>query len=153
MGLYDQNVGFNLAFGDSKKILYIILAVLIVLAIGAIAFFAMQEIKPSALNFRFEKNPIKTGETTKVIVTVTNIGEFDAVNVPVSLGAKESTELQVFPENFSGKIANLSAETSREVTFVINPVRNILPGTYVLVARTTINGEEYEKETVLTVQK
>ena len=155
MGIYDQGVGFKFAFGESKRMLYILAIVLAILVVGAVAFFAMQNYEPSALEFRFEKNPIKAGETTKITVTVSNITGADATNVPLSLRAKESGEFDIYPfnETFTGRIANLSEGTSREVAFVVNPVGNILPGTYVLVARATVNGEEYEKESVLTVQQ
>ena len=154
MGIYDQASGFNFSLGDSKKWIIIILAVIVILAVASTGFFAMQGFRPSALGIKFEKNPIKTDESTKVTVKVTNIGTTDALNVPVNLRAKESSELQIYPfnESFSGKIPNLSAGTSREVTFTLNPVRSILPGTYILVATSTINGEYYEKEAVLTVQ-
>ncbi len=155
MGIYDSALGFDFQFGESKKIIQIILLVIAILAIGAIGFFLLSGFKPSALGFSFEKNPIKTDETTKVIVTVTNISAQDALDVPVSLRAKESSELQIayLSQNFNGTIPNLSKGTAREVTFTANPVGKILPGTYVLVARTTINGKDFEKEAVLTVEQ
>ena len=154
MSIYDQAIGFKFGFGNSKAMQLTLIAVVIILAAGAIGFFALQGVKPSALDLRFEKNPIGVGETVNVVVKVTNITKADAVNVQLSIRAKESSEFDIYPynETFNGSILNLSKDTSREVTFVINPVGNILPGTYVLVAKTTVNGEEYEREAVLTVQ-
>ena len=142
MGIYDQGFDFKIAFGDSKKMWQILAAVFAVLIVAAIGFFLLQAAKPSALDFMFEKNPIKSGETTKVTVKVTNITQSDASNVSLSLRANESSEfsIQPFSAGFNGKIPLLSKGTSREITFIVNPIGNELPGTYVLVARTTVNG-------------
>ncbi len=155
MGIYDQGFDFKMAFGDSKKMWQIIAAVVVVLIIGAAGFFLMQAAKPSALEFKFAKNPIKPDETTAVIVKVTNITEADAVDVTLNLRAKEYSEFTVYSSGlgFDGKIPLLSKGTFREITFDVNPVNSIPPGTYVLVANTKINGQDFEKEAVLTVQK
>ncbi len=155
MGVYDSGLDFSIGEGMGKNAIYIAAAIVGLLLVGAVAYFASESLKPSALAFRFEKNPIKVGEQTKLFVNVTNISKDDAANVPLSLHAKEKTEFDVYAlnEKFAGSIPNLSQGTSREVTFILNPVGKILPGTYVFVAKTTINGIGHSKETTLTVQE
>ncbi len=111
--------------------------------------------RQNPLKLEFAKGTIKPGETTTLVATVTNIEKQDAAVVIVSLEAKEKGEFQVFPrsEGFNGTISLISAGSSREVTFVINPVQKVLPGTYTFVAKTTLNGKEYSKEAVLAVRQ
>lgn len=154
MGLYDS--GFDFRFGEAKKIAFSLgIGVLAVILVVLVLFFAGQFLRTEPLQFRFEKNPIKTGEQTKVFITVTNISGGDLENVPLSLSAKEKAEYDIYAlnEKFDGKISQLSKGTSREVTFIINPIGKILRGTYTLVARTNLNGVDHVKEATLTVQE
>ena len=155
MGIYDNGLNLNLGEGAGKLAIYAVIAIVVAVIIGAIVLSAGEALKPSALQFRFDKNPIKVGEMTKLYVDVTNVSETDVSDVPLTLEPKEKTEFDVYPLNdkFHGTITDLSKGTSREVSFIINPLGKILPGTYSFVARTTINGMDYEKETVLTVQE
>lgn len=154
MGIYDSNIDIDFGPDARKKMLLAGAAVLAVLVIAAVGLWANENLRPQGLALKFEKNPLKSGEQTRVVVTVTNIEKADAVNVKVGLEPKEKAEFDVFPfsEGFSGTIGLISAGASREITYVANPVGKVLPGTYTFVAKTTINGKSYEKEAVLTVQ-
>lgn len=135
-----------------KKEHFFLLAGLIVLAI---IIFSLLSLNPTnnPISYNFEKNPIKQEETTQVIISIRNNSEQDAENVPLSLKAKEQSEFDIYPmnEKFDGHIRVLSAGTSREITFLINPIQKVLPGTYTLVAETTINNQQYSKEFPLTI--
>ncbi len=155
MGIYDSTIDLEFGPAIQKKIILAGAAILLILVIAAFGFWVSDFMKPNALKAEFSKNTIKPGETTKLVVTVTNIEKVDASNVPVSAMAKEKTDFQVFPESqkFGGKVELISAGASREITFIVNPVQRVLPGTYTFVAKTSINGEDYSKDTVLTVKE
>ncbi len=155
MGIYDSTIDLGLGPDIGKKLLLAGAVILLILAIAGAVFLASDALKPGALQIRFEKNPAKQGETSKIIVTVTNIGKADAQAVAVSLSAKEKSDFDVYAlsTDFTGKIGLISAGTGREITFMANPVKSVLPGTYTFVAKAVINGEEYEKEAVLTVKE
>jgi len=155
MGIYDS--GFVPKFGfnfDKGKIIPIVGAAVVIIILILVAFWVVSNYDSGPLSFRFEKNPVKPAEQTKVFVTVTNQGDLDAENVLLSLKAKEISDYDIYPlnENFEGEINYLSSRSSREVTFLINPIGEVLPGTYTLVAETTINGQLYEKEIKLFVE-
>src|SRR3989338_8002708 len=124
MGIYDS--GISLDFGPEKRkaLAYAAMAIAGILIIAGIGVFGGQLLSPSQIEFRFEKNPVKSSETAKVFVTVTNISDKDAKDVQLSVSAKEETELGVFPssDKFNGTIPDLSRGTSREVAFVVNPI-------------------------------
>src|SRR3989344_3084217 len=152
MGIYDSTLDFAFPTGAGKSLPMIAAAVIGALLLIALLYFGFQAVKPGALDLRFDKNPIMPTETTKLIVKVTNITEQDAANVTLSVGAKEANEFEIYPLNNNVPVAmpvvipSLSAQTSREVTFSINPIGSKLPGTYVMVARVSINGVEHQKE-------
>ena len=154
MGIYDSGISLDIGPERRRLVVYAALTLVALLSIAAVAMLGAQAISPQPMEFRFEKNPVKGGETAKVFITVRNVSEKDALNVPLSLAAKEETEFNVFAQSgkFGGTIPEISKGTGREVAFVVNPVGKVLPGTYTLVAKTTINGKEYEKEAVLTVE-
>ncbi|PIN85614.1 MAG: hypothetical protein COV47_01175 [Candidatus Diapherotrites archaeon CG11_big_fil_rev_8_21_14_0_20_37_9] len=154
MGVYDGGFQFDFRQGDAKKILIIGITVIIFLLLIFLISQVDLSFKQDALSTRFEKNPVKSGEQTKIFVTVTNNTASDAAKVPVSVSAKEKTEFDIYPinEKFNGEIQLLSTGTSREITFLVNPIGEVLPGTYTFVIKITINGQLNEKETVLTVQ-
>ncbi|MCR4368631.1 MAG: hypothetical protein NUV67_01865 [archaeon] len=152
MGIYEGTMGFKFSLGGAKM-LPIIGGIIAIIALLLITNWAIGNYEPAALKIEFEKNPISVGEQTMVFVTVSNATKIDAQNVPLTLEVKEQTEFDIFPlnEKFNGVIGILSSETSRQVTFVINPVQQVLPGTYTLVAQTTINGKAYSSEVKLNV--
>ncbi|HLC79135.1 MAG TPA: hypothetical protein VJG83_01775 [archaeon] len=155
MGIYDGSIDLGFNPSRNKIVLYLLVAIAAIAIIGAIVFLISDATKPSPLQFRFEKNPIKPAEMTKLYVNVTNISQVDLSNVPLVVESKENTEFDIYAlnEGFDGTITNLSKGTSREIAYVINPVGTILPGTYVIVAKTKMNQIDYEKETILTVQE
>lgn len=151
MGIYDNTIQFS-----DNKLQIIGLVIVALVIIGAIAYFISSAPSPDAQNpleLKFEKNPMKPAETNKATVKITNSSGSDLQNVPIVLFAKEQSEFDIFALNskFDGKIPVLSNGTTRDIIFVINPVGNVLPGTYVMVAKTTISGKEYEKEALLKV--
>ena len=151
MGIYDNSVNF----GDDR-IKYAAIGIVALIIIGALIYGGLGSIQPSEQNpleLKFEKNPAKSTELNKAIVTISNIFENDLTNVPVKISAKERSEFDIYPLNskFDGTIPILSKGTSREITYVINPAGNVLPGTYVIVAETQIEGKNYRKEAVLTI--
>ncbi len=154
MGIYDSTLDLGIGPDIQKKLMMALAAILILFVVIAGAFWVSESLRPGALQIRFEKNPVKPSETTKLFVTVTNIDKNDAAAVPVTLEVKENTEFQVSPlnEKFTGTIELISAGASREIAFVANPVGNVLPGTYTFVAKATINGKQYEKEGTLKVE-
>jgi len=158
MGIYDSGIDFDISPGSKKIAVYALIAIAAIAIIAVLAMAAAEYAKPQALSFRFEKNPIKQDQMTTLYVTVTNISGFDLANVPIDVRAKEGAELQISAssEKFNGtavSLPQLSGGTSREVAFTINPVGKILPGTYVIVAKTTINSEPFEEEAILKVEE
>ena len=149
MGIYDSGFGF-----EKGKLIKIIGLVIVLAALIVAGYWVATNFESSPINIQFESNPIKPGEKTKVTIVISNNSEFDAENVTLSLRAKEQTEFDIFPSNekFNGTINLISSGTNREVTFFINPVGEILPGTYTLVAEAVINSQLYEKEAKLIVK-
>lgn len=156
MGIYDPHINLDLSSGAGKATIAVI-AIAIIVLILAIFFMLFQPSQPGSdsISIKFDKNPLKSSDTGKVTVTVSNNSDYDAQDVPVSVIAKEKSEFDIFPANskFTGIIPELSKGTSREVTFLVNPVGKVLPGTYVFIASATINGRAAIKETILTVQE
>jgi len=154
MGLYEPGFEFHFPFVEKKNILTISAIILVLILIGGFLFWVLGNLEQSPFNFRFDKNPIMPGEQTKVVVTLTNISEFDAADVPLTLEVRERTEFDIYPlnEKFTGEINILAKGNSREITFLINPIGEVLPGTYTLEAKTNINGVEYAKIVTLRVE-
>ncbi|MFH1391899.1 MAG: hypothetical protein ABIH20_06310 [Candidatus Diapherotrites archaeon] len=155
MGVYDS--GLNLDFGfrfDKKKFIPIIGVLVVLIILAYIVIYVVSNYESSPMEFRFEKNPIKNGEQTKVFVKISNQTKTDAENVSLTLKAKEISDFDIIPlnEKFDGSIKLLSSGTSREITFLINPIGEVLPGTYTLVAESIINGQLHKKETKLFVE-
>ncbi|VVC00139.1 Uncharacterised protein [uncultured archaeon] len=155
MSIYDS--GLNLNFGEDaqKKIIYGAVALFIVLVIAALGMVVSDAVDQKPLQMRFEKSPIKAGETAKLFVTVANTEKTDASNVEVKVEAKEKTEFDAFPlnEKFKGKIDLISAGTSREISYILNPIGKVIPGTYTFAAKASINGKEYTQDAVLKVEQ
>ncbi|MEK6958313.1 MAG: CARDB domain-containing protein [archaeon] len=153
MGLYDS--GIYAKFGEEKKkiAMGVLAAVVIAVAIWSILVLAPISFDDHPIKYRFEKNPIRPGEQAKVTITISNNGKMDAQNVKLFLQPKEKTEFDIFPvnEKFRDTIPLISAGTSREVTFLINPVGEVLPGTYTLVATAQMNGKIFTESATLTV--
>ncbi len=155
MGLYNSGFDFRFNPDDRKKIFYALGTIIAAALLLLLLFFAYETVKAKPVEISFQKNPVKSGEQSATIVTVSNTTEMDAENVLLSLAAKEKTEFQVFPmnEKFNGTIKTLSAGTSRQVTFVLNPNGDVLPGSYSFVATAVINGQISEAEGILQVTK
>jgi len=155
MGIYDSGFGpkFDLLF-NRKKFLPIIGGLIVLIILIGIIYFGVISIDSSPIGFNFEKNPIKTGESTNIIVSITNNSDVDATNVSLALRIKETSEFDIIAlnEKFKGSISLLSSNSSREVIYLINPIGNVLPGSYTLVAETVINGAKFEKEAKLNVE-
>ena len=153
MGIYDAGFDFRFGFSKNKWLpkagIIVVLAALIV-----VAYLVVTNFESNPINFQFDKNPIKSGEQTRVTIIISNNSDFDAENVTLSLRAKEQTEFDIFPSNekFKGSINLISSGTNREVTFFINPVGEVLSGTYTLVAQAVMNSQVYEKEAKLIVK-
>ncbi|MCR4335034.1 MAG: hypothetical protein NUV57_00675 [archaeon] len=155
MGVYDS--GLNLDFGfrfDKKKFLPIIGAIIVLIILAYLVIYAASNYESSPMEFRFEKNPIKSGEQVKVFITISNQTKTDAEDVSLTLKAKEISDFDIIAlnEKFNGSIPLISSDTSREITFLINPIGEVLPGTYTLVAESVINGQVHKKETKLFVE-
>jgi len=154
MGIYDSGFGIDLRPENKKKIVMAIAGAIAVVVFFFIVSSIEIELESSVISHRFEKNPIKPGEQTKLFVGITNSTEIDAENIALRVEAKEKTEFDIIPlnEKFNGSITLISAGNSREITFLINPIGEVLPGTYTLVITTSINGALEEKEITLAVQ-
>ena len=154
MSIYGSN--FGLGFGVSKqKVTPIAGVIILILILTSIVFLAFESFENSPLNFTFERNPIKAGDQVKIFINLANTSEQDAHDVPLLLKAKENTDFDIYSlnEKFKGIIPTISKGTSREITFLINPVGEVLPGSYTLVAKTNFNGIDFEKEAILLVEK
>jgi len=153
MGIYDADFDFQFGF-DKHKWLRKVGIVIALAALIFVAYWVVTNFESSPINFQFESNPIKPGEKTQVTIIISNNSDFDAENVTLSLRAKEQTEFDIFPSNekFNGSINLISSGTNREVTFFVNPVGEVLPGTYTLVATAVMNSQLYEKEAKLIVK-
>ena len=154
MSIYGSN--FGLGFGVSKqKVTPIAGVIVLILILTSIVFLAFESFEDNPLNFTFERNPIKAGNQVKIFINLTNNSEQDAHDVPLSLSAKENTDFDIYSlnEKFKGIIPTISKGTSREITFLINPIGEVLPGSYTLVAKTNLNGIDFEKEAILLVEK
>lgn len=155
MGIYDNHLDFG---GNKLQIAGLAIGAIIIVAIILYALSSTPiQTQVNPLGITFQKNPIKSGETSQVTVKITNSSGKDLPDVAVALFAKETSEFDIYSLNskFEGSrvtIPILSNGTSREITFVLNPIGTILPGTYVIVAGTNLDGNEYKKEAVLTVQ-
>ncbi|MAG17854.1 MAG: hypothetical protein CL944_00060 [Candidatus Diapherotrites archaeon] len=154
MGVYDSGLNLDFIKFDKKKFLPIIGAIVLIIILAYAAIYAVSNYEPSPIEFRFEKNPIKSGEETKIFIIISNQTKTDAEDVSLILKAKEISDFDVIPlnEKFDGSIKFLSSGTSREITFLINPIGEVLPGTYTLVAESAINGQLHTKETKLFVE-
>lgn len=153
MGIYDA--GFDFQFGfDKGKWLPKIGIIIALAALIVVAYWVVANFETNPISFQFDKNPIKPGEKTQVTITLVNNSDLDAENVTLTLNAKEQTEFDIYPSNekFKGSINLISSGTKREVTFSINPVGEVLPGTYTLVAKAVINFQLYEREVKLIVK-
>lgn len=153
MGIYDSGLDLNLDFARGKLIPIIGIVVALIIIV-VLAYWVVSNYETSPLSFDFEKNPINTTESTTVTISVSNQSDSDAENVSLSLETKEKSEFDIYSSNekFDGTISLLSTGTSRKVSFVVNPIGEILSGTYTLVAKATINGAMYEKEEKLFVE-
>ena len=154
MSIYGSN--FGLGFGVSRQKVTPIAGIIILLIIlVSLIFLFVENFDSNPLTFTFERNPIKAGNQVKIFINLTNNSEEDAHNVPLSLEAKENTDFDIYSlnEKFDGIIPTISKGTSREITFLINPIEEVLPGSYTLVAKTNINGIAFEKEAILIVEK
>jgi len=154
MSIYGSN--FGLGFGVSKqKVTPIAGIIILILILASLVFLFIENFDSNPLNFTFERNPIKTGNQVKIFINLTNNSEQDAHDVPLTLEAKENTDFDIcsLNEKFKGIIPTISKGTSREITFLINPIEEVLPGTYTLVAKTNLNGIDFKKEAILIVEK
>jgi len=154
MSIYGSN--FGLGFGVSKqKVTPIAGIILLSIILIGLIFLLFENFEDNPLNFTFERNPIKAGNQVKIFINLTNTSEQDAHDVPLSLKAKENTDFDIYSlnEKFKGIIPTISKGTSREITFLINPIGEVLPGSYTLVAKTNLNGIDFEKEAILLVEK
>ncbi len=156
MGIYDGGIpsfDFRLDMDKDKIVAYAGIAIGIILII-LVAYWLVLNFDSSPVDISFEKNPIAAGESTRVKVIVTNRFDIDAQNVGITLRAKEQRDFDVVPLNdkFNGTIPLVSAGASREVTYLVNPVGEILPGTYTLVATVVIENEPFVKEAKLIIQ-
>ncbi|HZX20417.1 MAG TPA: hypothetical protein VFF13_05370 [archaeon] len=155
MGIYDSGIDINLPKElNGDKVKPILLAVAALIVVFLVGHFILKGFDSNPVSIEFAKNPIKTGETAEVTVVIQNNTETDAQNATVSLQIKETSEFSVFPKNegFNGTINVLSQNTSRRIGYFANPVGNVLPGTYTIVAKFTINGKIFEKSEKLFVE-
>ena len=152
MGIYNPGFDFDIAMGTKRALPLAGMALAIIL-LAIVSIWAVTSFENGPLKISLEKNPVTPNDEVRVTVTVANKSDTDAENVPVSLQIKERAEFDIYALNkkFSGTITSLSSGTEREVTFILDPVGGVLPGSYTLVARTKINGFEYEKEHKLIV--
>ncbi len=149
MGIYDKSIELD----NYKK--YLLAVGIIALALLVVFLFYQIVNKPeNPVEIKFERNQINAGESTRVFVKVTNNTGKDLENIPLRIYAKEKTEFDIFPLNpqFQGNINYLSDGTSREIAFVINPVKQILPGSYVIVAEAIISDSKFTKEAIVSVK-
>ena len=154
MSIYGSN--FGLGFGVSRqKVTPVIGIIILILLLIGLIFLFFENFDSNPLNFTFERNPIKAGSQVKIFINLTNTSEQDAHDVSLSLKAKENTEFDIYLLNkkFKGIIPTISKGTSREITFLLNPVGEVLPGSYTLVAKTNLNNIDFEKEAILIVEK
>ena len=152
MGIYD-----GIDFGGDK-LHAVALAAIALLVVGVLVYVVSNSNSQpgNPLEVSFQKNPMKATETNVATVKIVNNTKEDLANVVVTLSAKEKSEVQIFSTNpsFRGNgvtIPVLSAGTSREITFMVNPNDSALPGTYSIVAQTEIGGTSFEKEEKLTI--
>jgi hypothetical protein len=153
MGIYEPDL--NLDF-SSKEWKLILLLVALILLTMIFYFVFLQPAKPGTglITIKFDKNPLKSSEIGKATVIVSNNTDYDAQNVSISLISKAKSDFDIYPANpvFKGSIDELSKGTSREIAFIINPAKKILPGTYTFIATATLNGKTITTESILTIQ-
>ena len=82
MGVYDSGFDFTFNPDDRKKLAMGAAAIFALIIIGFLLFYTADAVSLKPVSMRFEKNPVKPGEPTKIIATVSNVSELDSVNVP-----------------------------------------------------------------------
>ena len=117
------------------------------------AFSIALMVQPKPLEATLEPNPLDLGKEQNAYLTVTvkNLSGSLASDVVVTVKADASDAIDVFPA--SRTIPTL--DNRRELTpFVIrpNPESTVYSGTYILNIRTTINGQDSEKQVALELK-
>jgi hypothetical protein len=153
MGIYEPNLYLDFSSKEWKFIL-IFIALIFISLILYFVFFQSTKYATDLITIKFDKNPLKSSEIGKATVIVSNNTDYDAQNVAISLISKAKSDFDIYPANpaFKGSIDELSKGTSREITFIINPSKKILPGTYTFVATATLNGKTITNESMLTIK-
>lgn len=155
MGIYDKkfDLGLNVDTGIIKLAIIGIIALVVLLVLGQLAvnFF-----KPNALQLSFSENPLDLtadhSKNTMLTVRVTNVLQADAANVVVEVKPVVENALIVFCDKT--KFDKIEKGSRRDVSCSIrkNPLVQLTQGTYKILAKTSLNGENYQKEAVLEIK-
>ncbi|GEM_PF-2770880 len=149
MGIYDKksvpvnNYVFDSNGKPSFLVLALVVGLLIVILVGlAISFFS---VKP--IIYSFDKNPISATEQSILKVGIGNPFEETARDVTVEVFPEDKTSIAVAQPIRTIEVL----DKFRELTFLVNPVGNTLPGNYVINISVTINGQKYAESALLTI--
>lgn len=147
MGIYDKKPIKILPSSGGKKIPVVNIAIgALVLLLVAFAILSAFTVEP--VIYSFDKNAISTNEQALLKVGVSNPFPQTAKGVKVKVYAEDPKSISVGEPVRTIEIL----DSYRELSFIVNPVGNVLPGSYLINISVEINGQEYTKSTSITIQ-
>ncbi|MCX6799277.1 MAG: hypothetical protein NTW59_04255 [Candidatus Diapherotrites archaeon] len=158
MGIYKQGKlqlpDFKFSFAKAKKPALAVAgaAVVILVALGLMAL-----LQPAPIQGTLDPNPLdltKGAQNSFLTVTVTNVTDATATNVPIRVEAVAADALVVFPKG--ANIATLGKGEYRTLNnaFSVRPNPNavVYSGAYDIVITATINGQQFSKKVTLELK-
>ncbi len=149
MGVYDKNKKINVKKivenGKSSIIMKIFVAALL---LGILLLIITSILTPKPLVYYFDKNTITTNEQAILKVGVSNPFGQTSRNVIVEVAPEDAKSISVTQPRREIEVL----DNFRELSFVINPIKEILPGNYVIRISLTINNQKFVEKTAITIE-
>lgn len=152
MKVYNRNpLGIDLPPLDNLVVPIVILLIIV----GAIAFFSGAT--QTGLSARLITNPVflSGNDSTILEVVMNNPSTTTLSNIVLKVETPGSNQLGVYPAQ--QVIQSLGPNETRKLEFLISPIdtqtKPFLPGNYRIDVKTTIQGQAYQTNVVLTVEK
>jgi len=155
MSIYDKKAfGFDFSYKGLKGPLTIIGALIVIAVVVMVALSVASFLQQKPLEISFEKNPLELGSgQTMLYVKVFNGSGASASNIRVSAETADKTIFISPLEPKEPLIATLGANESRQLVFMVNPLNDALEGSYTIIVKTAINGQEFTASSVLELKK
>lgn len=135
-GMTEDGIDFGGMTKNWKPIAIVVVGLALVALLG---YLALGVVNPDPITMVFEEDVVSAGDSTTLMVAVTNTGEIDAKNVTIQI----EPESGVITVTDSQRVeATIGSKARRQFDFTVNVDETATPGTYKIIAKATNLGTE-----------